>query len=50
MALAQHGGKRLSRYWTGVQRPFYRGELGPDAVEVFQFGDVAGWLIERKRA
>ena len=34
---------------SGVQRPLYRGELGPDAVEVFRFGDFAGWLIERKR-
>ena len=33
---------------SGVQRPLYRGELGP-AVEVFRFGDFAGWLIERKR-
>ena len=31
---------------SGVQRPLYRGELGPDAVEVFRFGDFAGWLIE----
>ena len=35
---------------SGVQRPLYRGALGPDAVEVFRFGDFAGWLIERKRA
>ncbi len=32
---------------SGVQRPLYRGELGSDAVEVFRFGDFAGWLIER---
>ena len=31
---------------SGVQRPLYHGELGPDAVEVFRFGDFAGWLIE----
>ena len=31
---------------SGVQRPLYKGELGPDAVEVFRFGDFAGWLIE----
>ncbi len=31
---------------SGVQRPLYRGELGPDAVEVFRFGDFAGRLIE----
>ena len=31
---------------SGVQRPLYRGELGPDAVEVFRFGDFAGGLIE----
>ena len=30
---------------SGVPRPLYRGELGPDAVEVFRFGDFAGWLI-----
>lgn len=32
---------------SGVQRPLYKGELGSDAVEVFRFGDFAGWLIER---
>lgn len=31
---------------SGVQRLPYRGELGPDAVEVFRFGDFAGWSIE----
>ena len=31
---------------SGVQRPLYKGELGSDAVEVFRFGDFAGWLIE----
>ena len=31
---------------SGVQRPLYKGELGADAVEVFRFGDFAGWLIE----
>ena len=34
---------------SGVQRPLYKGELGPDAVEVFRFGDFAGWLIEGKK-
>lgn len=34
---------------SGVQRPLYRGELGPDAVEVFRFGDFAGWLIETRQ-
>ena len=27
----------------------YRGELGPGAVEVFRFGDFAGWLIETSK-
>lgn len=31
---------------SGIQRPLYPGELGEDAVEVFRFGDFAGWLIE----
>lgn len=31
---------------AGVQRPLYKGELGPDAVEVLRFGDFAGWIIE----
>ncbi len=31
---------------AGVQRPLYNGELGPDALEVFRFGDFAGWIIE----
>ena len=31
---------------SGVQRPLYKGELRPDAVDVFRFGDFAGWLIE----
>ena len=30
----------------GIQRPLYPGELGEDAVEVFRFGDFAGWIIE----
>ena len=34
---------------SGVQRPLYRGELGLGAVEVFRFGDFAGWLIEGKK-
>lgn len=32
---------------SGVRRPLYRGESGPDAVEVFRFGDFVGWLIDR---
>lgn len=31
---------------AGVQRPLRRDELGADAVEVFRFGDFAGWVIE----
>ncbi len=31
---------------SGSQRPLYPGELGEDAVEVFRFGDFAGWIIE----
>ncbi len=31
---------------AGIQRPLYKGELGPDAIEVFRFGDFAGWIIE----
>lgn len=31
----------------GVQRPLRRAELPSDAVEVFRFGEFAGWLIER---
>ena len=31
---------------SGVQRPLYPGELGADAVEVFRYGDFAGWIIE----
>lgn len=31
---------------SGIQRPLYPGELGEDAVEVFRFGDFAGWIIE----
>lgn len=31
---------------SGIQRPLYPGELGDDAVEVFRFGDFAGWIIE----
>lgn len=29
----------------GVQRPLSLCELGPDAREVFRFGDFAGWVI-----
>ena len=33
-----------------LQRPLYKGEPRPDAMEMFRFGDFAGWLIEvRKR-
>ena len=31
---------------SGVQGLFTVGSWGPDAVEVFRFGDFAGWLIE----
>ncbi len=31
---------------SGIQRPLYPVELGKDAVEVFRFGDFAGWIIE----
>lgn len=30
---------------SGIQRPMVESELG-DAVEVFRFGDFAGWVIE----
>jgi tRNA (cmo5U34)-methyltransferase len=30
----------------GVQRPMRRAELPDDAIEVFRFGEFAGWLIE----
>jgi len=30
----------------GVQRPLRRAELPADAIEVFRFGEFAGWLIE----
>ena len=33
-------------FLSGIQHPLYPGELGEDAVEVFRFGDVAGWIIE----
>lgn len=32
----------------GVQRPLRKSELPDNAVEVFRFGDFAGWLIEKK--
>jgi tRNA (cmo5U34)-methyltransferase len=32
----------------GVQRPLRRAELPDEAVEVFRFGEFAGWLIERE--
>lgn len=31
---------------SGIQRPLYPGEIGEDAVEVFRYGDFAGWIIE----
>lgn len=31
---------------SGVQRPLYSGDIGEDAVEVFRYGDFAGWIIE----
>lgn len=31
---------------AGAQRPLHRCELPPKAIEVFRFGDFAGWLIE----
>jgi len=30
----------------GIQRPINEQELGEDAIEVFRFGDFAGWVIE----
>ena len=29
---------------------FVQGRVGPDAVDVFRFGDFAGWLIEGKKS
>lgn len=34
----------------GVQRPLRRAEIPEDAIEVFRFGEFAGWLIERREA
>jgi tRNA (cmo5U34)-methyltransferase len=31
---------------AGVQRPVTVAEVGVDAIEVFRFGDFAGWVIE----
>lgn len=31
----------------GIQRPISEAELGQDAIEIFRFGDFAGWIIER---
>lgn len=31
----------------GIQRPISEVELGQDAIEIFRFGDFAGWIIER---
>jgi tRNA (cmo5U34)-methyltransferase len=33
---------------AGVQRPIARYEYPADAIEIFRFGDFAGWLIEVK--
>ena len=33
---------------AGVQRPIARHEYPSEAIEVFRFGDFAGWLIEVK--
>ena len=30
----------------GIQRPINESELGEEAIEVFRFGDFAGWVIE----
>lgn len=32
---------------SGVQRPLERHEIPARAVEIFRFGDFAGWLIEK---
>lgn len=32
----------------GVQRPLLDAELPPGCVEIFRFGDFAGWIIEAK--
>jgi tRNA (cmo5U34)-methyltransferase len=31
----------------GVQRPLHSKELPSNAIEIFRFGDFAGWLIEK---
>lgn len=31
----------------GVQRPLHSNELPGNAIEIFRFGDFAGWLIEK---
>lgn len=31
---------------AGAQRPLARNELPPQAIEIFRFGDFAGWIIE----
>lgn len=31
---------------AGVQRPLARSEIPAEAVEIFRFGDFAGWIIE----
>lgn len=33
---------------SGIQRPMCPSEL-PNAVEIFRFGDFAGWIIEREK-
>lgn len=44
MAPAEIVAKELSL--GGVQRPISPSELGGDAVELFRFGEFAGWIIE----
>lgn len=31
---------------AGAQRPLSRTEIPPEAIEIFRFGEFAGWLIE----
>jgi tRNA (cmo5U34)-methyltransferase len=31
---------------AGAQRPLAKSEIPPEAIEIFRFGDFAGWLIE----
>lgn len=34
---------------SGIQRPLSPGELPSESVEVFRFGDFAGWIIEAQK-